>query len=65
MVVRCWSIVALARAHHGDDGDTSGGGCVELEQALRVEEHLFGLEEHDHVRVEDVADELAAIVEVV
>ena len=65
MVLRRRKVVALARAHEGDDGDTGGGGGVELEEAPWVSEHSLGLEKHDHVRVEDVADEQAEVAEFV
>ena len=65
-VVLCRSkIIALARAHEGDDRDAGGGGGVEFEQATRAEEHLLGLEEHDHVRVEDMADKFPEVAKVV
>ena len=65
VILRRRRVVALAGAHEGDDGDSRGSGGVELKQAPRAEEHLLGLEEHDHVRVEDVPNEIAEVTKVV
>ena len=54
-------------SHKGNNGNgnASLGSDVELKQTPRAGEHLLGLEEHDHVRVEDMADKLPEVAKVV
>ena len=58
-------VVALARACERDDGNAGGSGGVQFEQAPRAGEHVFGLKEYDHVRIEYVADELTEVTKIV
>ena len=64
-VGRLAKVVALADAVECDDRHARFDGGVELEEAPRAREHLLGLEEHDHVRVQDVTHKLSKVTEVV